>query len=316
MKPNNYALKPYLLFKSMRPRQWIKNLALFGPIVLTGQLFELRLFVITVYGFLIFCALSSANYIFNDVMDVSKDRKHPFKKFRPVASGAIPVPFALMTSLTLLIVGLFSSLYLGGAFFMMAVLYALLSHSYTLALKNLTVIDILTIASGYFLRVYAGEAATGFHLSVWLTLAVISLSLFLAVGKRRAELTLLQNHQTTSPKDTRSTLGHYSEKLLDTYTAMFAVSTWITYSFYTFLERPPVSKWKYKMFISDTFPSDRKWLMLTIPFVLFGIMRYMQLIYEGKGESPEQVVTTDISLISTIILWGTLVIAIIYGIGG
>lgn len=306
----------YSLLKAVRPRQWIKNLALFGPIMLSGQFFNSKLFLVSFEAFLVFCALSSANYLFNDILDAPKDRKHPFKKFRPIASGKISINVALVVSCLLLVTGLGASLLINTSFFAMALLYAILSYSYTIGLKHITVIDILTIASGYFLRVYAAEAATGYHLSVWLTLAVISLSLFLAVGKRRAELTLLQNFGGANPKDTRSTLGHYSEKLLDTYTAMFAVSTWITYAFYTFLERPPVSNWHYKIYISDTFPPDRKWLMITIPFVLFGIMRYMQLIYEGKGESPEQILTSDISLLATTSAWGILVIGIIYGIGG
>lgn len=306
----------FALFKSVRPRQWLKNLAVFGPILFTGQLFTASNFTISLKTFFIFCALASANYVFNDIQDIAKDKKHPFKKLRPIASGIIPISLAYAISAGLLVAGLGAAWLINPSFFAIALLYALLSYSYTLFLKHFTVIDILTIATGYFLRVYAGEAATGYHLSVWLTLAVISLSLFLAIGKRRAELTLLQNHPGYSPKDTRATLGHYSEKLLDTYTAMFAVSTWITYAFYTFLERPPASNWPYRVFIQDTFPPDRKWLMITIPFVLFGIMRYMQLIYEGKGESPEKILTSDISLMSTVSLWGGLVVLIIYGIGG
>ncbi len=304
------------VFRAMRPRQWIKNLALFAPILLTGQLFNAQLFAITFKSFLVFCMLSSANYLFNDVLDAPKDRKHPFKKWRPIASGKISIRLALGLSALLLIGGLLSSIHINNSFFLMSVTFALLAYAYTLFLKQFAVVDILVIAFAYFLRVYAGEAATGYHLSIWLSLAVFSLSLFLAIGKRRAELTLLQNYHGATPRDTRSTLGHYSEKLLDTYTAMFANSTWITYAFYAFLEKPPESKWRYREFLTDTIPADRKWLMITIPIVLFGIMRYMQLIYEGKGESPEQILTSDIPLLTTIIVWGLFVIAIIYGIGG
>lgn len=312
-------LKNSILFaivKAIRPRQWLKNLALFAPIIFTGQLFDKELFTVSVKAFLIFCAVSSANYLFNDVMDAPKDRKHPFKKLRPIASGALSVPLALVLSTGLLIGGLLASFKISQGFFLMTGLFAILAFGYTLILKHLAVVDILVIALAYFLRVYAGEAATGYHLSVWLSLAVFSLSLFLAIGKRRAELTLLQNYAGTSPQDTRATLGHYSEKLLDTYTAMFANSTWITYAFYSFLERPPTSKWPYRAFLVDTFPPERKWLMLTIPFVLFGIMRYMQLIYEGKGESPEKILTSDIPLLTTISLWGLAAILAIYVIGG
>lgn len=304
------------LLRAVRPRQWIKNFALFGPILLTGVFFNQELFFTTVKAFIVFCMLSSANYLFNDVLDVSKDRKHPFKRLRPIASGIIPTSVALTLSAVLLIGGLSASLFINQSFFVISIIFAGLAYSYTLFLKHIAVVDIIAIAFAYFLRVYAGEAATGYHLSIWISLAVFSLSLFLAIGKRRSELTLIQNYRGTSPADTRSTLGHYSEKLLDTYTAMFANSTWITYAFYTFLERPPEANWQYKRFLLDIFPPDRKWLMITIPIVLFGIMRYMQLIYEGKGESPEQILTSDIPLLATIIIWGLLVVGVIYGIGG
>lgn len=306
----------FAILKAVRPRQWLKNLALFASIIFTGQLFKTGLLTISVKAFFIFCVVSSANYLFNDVMDASKDRKHPFKKLRPIASGALPIPVALLISVVLLSFGLFASLKINYTFFAMTVLYTLLSLAYTLILKHFAVVDILIIALAYFLRVYAGEAATGYHLSIWLSLAVFSLSLFLAIGKRRSELTLLQNLAGASPRDTRTTLGHYSERLLDTYTAMFANSTWITYAFYSFLERPPVSHWLYKSYILDTFPPDRKWLMVTLPFVLYGIMRYMQLIYEGKGESPEKILTSDIPLLATVVIWGMAAILIIYFIGG
>lgn len=306
----------YSLFKALRPRQWIKNFALFASILMTGQLFDVSLFTTTIKAFIIFCMLSSANYLFNDVLDAPKDRKHPFKKNRPIASGAISIPMALTFSVGLLFFGLLGSLTINGAFFLMSLLFAILAYSYTLFLKQFAVVDIIVIAFAYFLRVYAGEAATGYHLSIWLSLAVFSLSLFLAIGKRRAELTLIQNYAGTNPKDTRTTLGLYSEKLLDTYTSMFANATWITYAFYTFFERPPKSQWMYRIFLDDVFPTERKWLMATIPIVLFGIMRYMQLIYEGKGESPEKILTSDIPLLTTILLWGTFLVSIIYGIGG
>lgn len=306
----------FAIVKAVRPRQWLKNLALFAPIIFTGQLFNPHLFSVSVKAFLVFCAVSSANYLVNDIMDAPKDRKHPFKKLRPIASGALPISVALALSIGLFTAGLVASLRINQGFFIMTGIFAALAFAYTLVLKHFAVVDILVIALAYFLRVYAGEAATAYHLSVWLTLAVFSLSLFLAVGKRRSELTLLQNYDGANPRDTRTSLGHYSERLLDTYTAMFANSTWITYAFYSFLERPPTSKWPYRVFIVDMFPPDRKWLMLTLPFVLFGIMRYMQLIYEGKGESPEKILTSDIPLLTTICLWGFSAILIIYIVGG
>ncbi len=307
----------FAILKTARPRQWLKNLALFTTILFTGQLFNPQLFWATVWGFFAFCLLSSSNYIFNDVLDAPRDRKHPFKKFRPVASGALPIPTALFVSSVFAVGGLSISLSLGRTFFILAIVFILLQYAYSLFLKHLSVIDILVITTGYFLRVYAGEAATGYHISVWLALAALSLALFLAIGKRRSELTLIQSYEGVVPRDTRESLSHYSEKLLDTYTAMFANSTFITYAFYTFLERPINEGFffrNYSMFTPDL--PERKWMMMTVPFVLYGIMRYMQLIYEGKGESPEKILTSDKPLLATVILWSFSVLFVVYGIGG
>ncbi len=296
----------FAILKTARPRQWLKNVAVFTTILFTGVFFNPSIFQTTVWAFIAFCFLSSSGYIINDILDAPKDRKHPFKKFRPVASGALPIPIALLTSASFFVVGLTIATSINKSFLILCIVFVLLQYTYSLLFKHIAVIDILAITAAYFIRVYAGEAATGYHISIWLSLAALSLALFLAVGKRRAELTLLQGYQGVLPKDTRESLLHYSERLLDTYTAMFANSTFITYVYYTFLEKP----------IRIGVLADRKWLMITIPFVLYGIMRYMQLIYEGKGESPEQVLTTDIPLLTTVILWTISVLIVIYGIGG
>lgn len=308
----------YYLFKTARPRQWLKNLAVFAPIIFTGQLFNPDFLSVTFLVFFIFCAASSANYLFNDVTDAPKDRRHPFKRNRPVASGKLPAVVALLTALSLIIFSLFASTLINPAFFFLTLIFLVLQFSYTLIWKKLAVIDILAITLAYILRVYAGEVATGFHISIWLFLTVLSLSLFLAIGKRRAELTLLEGYHGIVPQDTRDALSHYSERLLDTYISMTAASTWITYALYSFLGKTVTSGFSQGLFgeVFSTIP-ERKWLMLTIPFVLFGIMRYMQLIYEShQGESPERVLTSDLPLMFTIFIWGLTVILIIYGLGG
>lgn len=305
----------FYLFKALRPRQWIKNIAVFAPIIFTGQFFSFLPFSITLQAFFIFCLMSSGSYLINDILDIQRDKTHPFKKLRPIASGKIPVPVALLTSLSLYTLGLLWAFSITISFFFTILIFFLLHLSYSFYLKHVPVIDIMVIAFGYFIRVYAGEFATGYHLPVWLSLCVLSLSLFLAIGKRRAELTLLQSTGNGEFIKTRATLGHYSERLLDVYTAMLAASTWITYSFYTFLERPPTFHQYSSLLFFDFFPglSERKWLMVTIPFVLYGMMRYMQLIYENKqGESPERVVTTDKPLLLTVFFYGITVLAIIY----
>lgn len=305
----------FYLFKAIRPRQWIKNIAVFAPIVFTGQFFNPELFNISLQSFFIFCLLSSGSYLINDILDVSRDRLHPFKKLRPIASGKVPILIALLTSFTFLFIAFVWSLFINPPFFIVIVLLFFILHmTYSFILKHIPVLDIMAIAFGYFLRVYGGEFATSFHLPIWLSLCVWSLSLFLAIGKRRAELTLLLA-QSGSVIKARPTLGHYSEKLLDVYTAMFANSTWITYAFYTFLEKPPKFRQAPTILFLEYFPrlTERKWLMLTIPFVLFGIMRYMQLIYEHHyGESPERVITTDKFLLLTVSFWALSVMGIIY----
>lgn len=307
----------YAIIKTARPRQWLKNLAVFTTILFTGQFFNPEVFKVTLWAFVAFCLLSSSNYIANDILDAPKDRKHPFKKFRPVASGLLPVSLALIVSVASAFTGLLISYLIGNSFFILAVVFLLLQYSYSLYFKHLSVIDILVITTAYFLRVYAGEAATGFHISIWLALAALSLALFLAIGKRRSELTLIQSYQGVVPQDTRATLTHYSEKLLDTYTAMFANSTFITYAFYTFWEKPINQGFFFRNY-AEFSPNlaERKWMMITIPFVLYGIMRYMQLIYEGKGESPEKILTSDPPLLTTVILWVASVFVVVYGIGG
>ena len=303
------------IIKAARPRQWLKNVAIFSTIIFTGHLFDHGPLVQSIGAFFAFCFLASSNYIFNDILDINRDRKHPFKKFRPVASGRLPISLAWVSSIIFLILGLTLAILIGKNFFFMAALFSILEYCYSLFLKHISVIDILTITAAYFLRVYAGEAATGYHISIWLALTGLSLALFLAIGKRRAELTLIQGYSGMVPRDTRETLSNYSERLLDTYTAMFANSTFISYAMYTFLVQPvkPGFFWGE---ISMSFFPDRKWMMITIPFVLYGIMRYMQLIYEGKGESPEKVVTSDYPLIITIVGWVITSLLVIYGVGG
>ena len=307
----------YAILKAARPRQWLKNIALFTTILFTGQLFNAQQFAAAFLGFIAFCFLSSSNYIFNDVLDAPADRRHPFKKFRPVASGVLPIKTALFVSIILLIGGLSIANTVGQTFFMFSLVFIILQYSYSIVLKHISVIDIIAITAGYVLRVYAGEAASGYHISIWLALAALSLALFLAIGKRRAELTLIQGSGDASPKETRAALSHYSEKLLDAYTSMFATSTFISYTYFTFLERPITQGLIFRNY-SDFVVGipDRKWMMMTIPFVLYGIMRYMQLIYHGKGESPEQILTTDLPLLSTVVLWAGSALFVIYGIGG
>ena len=228
----------YNLLRLVRPRQWIKNFAVFASITFAGELFDPPVLYKVILAFFVFCGLSSATYIINDIFDIKKDKLHPFKRFRPIAHGDVPVPIAVFTAAVLMLGSLLFAKTVAPAFLIVCFVYLLIQFFYSSFLKSLAVIDILAIAAGYILRVYAGEFASGFHISVWLLLTTISISLFLAVGKRRSELTLLSQNKDANIAATRKSLSHYSERLLDVYASIFATSTFIAYSLFTFLENP------------------------------------------------------------------------------
>jgi 4-hydroxybenzoate polyprenyltransferase len=305
----------YNLLRLVRPRQWVKNLAIFAAITFAGELFDPPVVLKVVLGFFVFCGLASATYIINDIFDAKKDRLHPFKKFRPIAHGDVPIPVAAILAIILIVVSLTVAFGVTPAFFALTILYLLIQFLYSSLLKSLAAIDILAIAAGYILRVYAGEFASGFHISVWLLLTTISISLFLAVGKRRSELTLLSHGKDADVASVRSSLSHYSERLLDVYASIFATSTFITYSLFTFLENPGGFKLSLGTIPSDFLPAffQRKWLMITIVPVVYGLMRYLQDIYEKhEGESPEKVLFSDKPLLATVVAWAILVILLVY----
>ncbi len=301
------------LFKTVRPRQWLKNFALFGALIFTGLLYQKGAFGLVTQAFFIFTILSSATYIFNDLLDVGTDRLHPFKKNRPIASGALPISVAFFALIAGTVIGLTWAYTLNLFFFISCLVYLFIQVLYTGFLKKVAIIDVIVIALGYLIRVYAGAFVISAHMDVWFLLTVISASLFLAVGKRRGEMTLMMSRGTSV--STRETLKHYTEKLLDIYTAMFATATWITYSLFTFNHPKIVPDGRALSLISilpKTLISE-KWMMITIPFVVYGIMRYLQLIYEkNEGESPERVLFSDKPLIITVGLWVVVIIGVLY----
>lgn len=308
----------YYLIKLVRPRQWIKNFALFAAPTFGGQIFYPDILFRITFGFIAFCLLASSTYVVNDLLDAQKDKLHPFKKYRPIASGNITPIQAIILFLILISISLVIAFQISPIFFLISVFYLVLQLSYSLLFKSLVVFDILFIAAGYILRVLAGEVISGYHLSVWLLLTTVSLSLFLAVGKRRSELTLLKGATGASIAAVRKSLSHYSDRLLDAYSMIFATVTLVFYSLFTFLEAtrgihvPDI-------LLPEFFPDylQRKWLMITIIPVIYGVMRYLQDIYEkSEGESPERVLLSDKSLLVSVIIWGFLVIFVIYVIGG
>lgn len=303
------------ILRLLRPRQWIKNGALYVALIFSGQLFDLGSFINVSYGFFIFCALSSSIYIINDMLDIQKDQMHPFKRFRPLAHGDVPIPLAAGIATFLAIISITSSYFISPGFFVIAVIYFILHVLYSLVFKHIEIIDILVLAGGYMLRVLAGEVVSGFHISAWLFLTVISLSLFLAIGKRRSEITLLAHHAKGQIISTRKTLSHYSEKLLDVYLSIFATSTFIAYSLFTFLVNPQGVQFETTLIPDDILGTylQRKWLMITIIPVVYGLMRYLQRIYEKhEGESPERLLFSDRPLLAAVLIYTLLVIFIIY----
>ena len=303
------------LFKTIRPRQWVKNLALFAALIFSGLLFQEGAFGRVFQAFIVFTLFSGATYIFNDLLDVEADRKHPYKKNRPIASGELPIPFAIFCLLVAVVAGLVWAMVINYFLFLSGLVYLILQIFYSSYLKKIPIIDVIVIASGYLIRVYAGAFTISAHMDVWFLMTVIAASLFLAVGKRRSEMTLLQNYKEA---ETRATLKRYTEQLLDIYTAMFATGTWITYALFTF-NHPRIIPDGRALDIISILPRtliSEKWLMITIPFVVYGIMRYLQLIYESnKGESPERILLSDKPLMVTMLTWGIMVVGVLYYVG-
>ncbi len=300
--------KLLLYLKALRVNQWIKNLAVFIAALFSGNLFVGEVLYQSFYAFIVFCLLSSVSYVLNDIIDFPYDKKHPFKKNRPIASGQITIGEAtfivFILSLFTLIIALFFSIKL----FLLSFAFLLLHLFYSLYLKRFPVFDIFAISFSFMLRTFAGEVATGYHISIWLLLSVFFGSLFIATVKRHAEL-------LKHGAETRSSLSFYKEHLLDFLTNTFATTTIIAYASYSYFERLPSISTPLTQNFSQLFPGfeARKWLMITIPFIVYGIARYAQLLYEkDEGERPETIILKDKPLVTTVFLWGLSVVLLIY----
>lgn len=304
------------ILKTARPRQWIKNLAIFAALVFTGQFYNPELFDKTLQGFVALSLIVSSVYFINDVSDIKYDKLHPFKRLRPIAKGDIPIPLALLIASAGIASGLAIANFLSSFFFLTLLAYLVLQLAYTFWLKEIVVIDILVIATGFIMRVYAGAFLIDAHLSVWFLLCVISVSLFLAAGKRRAELFIL--HEKASQH--RKTLSLYSTGLLDSYLSMFATASWMSWALFTFFKEDEKD-----FFLSEavaphlldiiplTILGSGKLLMITIPVVIFGVMRYLRIVYEGsRAETPERVLMTDKPLVVAFALWTFLIFLVLY----
>lgn len=303
--------------REIRPRQWIKNLSLYAALVFSGFFFTNGYFGQVTYAFILFCMLSSAVYIVNDIVDAPQDRLHPFKRKRPIASGALPLRIAVGMAAAFFVSVFILAANVSLFFLSLCIAYALLHIWYTFKLKNIPILDVMSIAAGFIIRVYAGAVIVNLHMSVWFLLTVISAALFLAVAKRQSERTLLQG-LSKDLSGHRETLTHYTQRLLDIYTGMFANTTWLTYALYTFQrdEFLPEGRFvKYFALLPRTFTSQ-KWLMITVPIVIFIVMRYLQLAYEqNEGESPERVILRDKPILVSATSLIVLVMLLLYGLG-
>lgn len=294
----------YHLFRAFRPRQWIKNFVVFAPIVFQGKLFEPEIFLKGLSAFVFFSLIASGVYLVNDIRDYERDMMHPVKRNRPIASGRISIRLA--TAVAILIFSLFiplSFINIGKHFGIILCVYLLLQIAYTLKLKDIIIIDALTISIGFILRAFAGALAIPLSISSWLVLAIIGVSLLLAFGKRRAERTLL-SAQGISEESTRAILKSYPENLLDSMISMSASFSIITYSLFAFQSSTDESvRSSLSRFLPSILAGPRL-LMLTIPIVIYSVGRYLYIIYEKKeGESPERVFLSDIPFLISMILW-------------
>ncbi len=300
--------KLFLYLRTLRINQWVKNLVVFISVIFSGNLFVSKFLYQSIYAFFLFCLLSSVSYVLNDIIDYPFDRKHPFKKNRPIASGQISIGEATFVVFILSIFTLIISLFFSVNLFLLSFAFLLLHLFYSLYLKRFPIIDIFAIALSFMLRTFAGEVATGFHISIWLLLSIFFGALFIATVKRHAELL---KHGV----EARTSLSFYKEHLLEFLTNTFATTTIIAYASYAYFEKLPSITTKISQSFSEIFPGfeARKWLMATIPFVVYGIARYAQLLYErDEGERPEKIITKDVPLISTIFLWALAVVLLIY----
>lgn len=283
------------LFKTMRPRQWTKNVFIFAALVFDKQLLDADSFLRTLAGFALFCLISSSVYIFNDIADVQADRQHPEKKKRPIASGKLPVNAAWFGGVALVVITFGISYFMAPGFEAVVIIYFLLNMAYTKWLKHVPIVDVLVIAAGFVLRVHAGVTLISVErFSPWLYVVMTLLSLFLGFGKRRAEIALLAHGAGSH----RKVLDGYTLPLLDQYIMIVSGTTIVAYSLYTF-SAPNVP--------------DNHSMMLTIPFVVYAIFRYLYLIHiKDAGGAPEEILLTDRPFQITMILWGAAVLAIFY----
>jgi 4-hydroxybenzoate polyprenyltransferase len=284
------------VFVSLRPEQWTKNFIVFAALIFSRRLLDPAAVALALAAFLIFCALSGAVYLINDLSDREADRRHPLKSRRPIAAGALSPRTAWLWALGLILAGFGAAFWLASGFGWTAAGYVALQVSYSRWLKHVVIIDVMSIAAGFVLRAVGGGLVISVRISEWLLVCTILLALFLGLSKRRHELTLL----AAGAGGHRRILEEYDPYLLDQMIAVVAASTLVAYIIYCLS--------------SDT--AERfgtTWLVLTVPFPIYGIFRYLYIVHrKDGGGNPSAVLMNDRPLLACIASWGLAVIAIIY----
>jgi 4-hydroxybenzoate polyprenyltransferase len=282
---------------SLRPQQWTKNLLVFAGLIFAQRLFDPHALTISIGAFAVFCALSSVVYLVNDLFDRDADRLHPTKAQRPIASGALAPGAAWTAAVVLGAAAMTAALMINRSFAVVGGLYLVILSAYSVSLKHLVILDVLTLASGFVLRAVAGAVAIDVPFSNWLLLVTLLAALFIGLSKRRAELVSLADGASGH----RRILAEYSPYLLDQMIGVVTASTLIAYAFYTISPE-----------VVQRFGTDR--LIYTVPFVIYGIFRYLYLVHQrAEGGNPSELLVTDRPLLGCLALWGLAVVIILYG---
>lgn len=285
-----------VVIKLLRPKQWIKNLLVFAPLIFAQELLVFENVIRSVFAFIAFCFLSSCMYVVNDIYDCELDKAHPIKSKRPLPSGRISSQQAWIMALLLGALGLILAWYLGRDFSLVAVIYLALILAYSVWFKHEVILDVLIVSVGFVLRALAGAVVIQVEFSPWLLVTTLFLALFLALGKRRRELILLADEAVNH----RKILGEYSRSLLDQLIVMVATASLLSFTLYT-LSSNTITK----------FGTTN--LVYTLPLVIYGLFRYFYLVYrKDGGGDPTETLYTDLPLLGCVALWGILIIVIIY----
>ena len=282
------------LLRSMRPKQWVKNIFVFAALVFDSKLFEARYVIPTLIGFVVLCMLSSAVYLVNDSADVQADRQHPKKRYRPIAAGDVSVPVAIGWAGVLVVIGLLIAFATNTLFGVIALTYLVTATLYTFKVKHIVILDVIFLAAGFVLRVAAGAPLVeAVRFSPWLYTCIGLLALLIGFGKRRGELVELDGRAAT-----RAILSEYTVPFLDQMIAIVTGALILAYTFYTFS--------------APQLPANHT-MMLTVPFVVYGLFRYLYLVHvRREGGAPDEMVLRDRPLQAAFVLWGLVAVAVIY----